>query len=70
MVEENDHFIVIPALGDFVGGYLLIVSKRHLYNMNELSDMEKDEYFYLIRKYREMFMNINGKYPIIFEHGL
>lgn len=67
--EETDHFIVIPALGDFVGGYILIVSKKHLYNMNELSDIEKEEYFCLIQKYREMFMNIYGKYPIVFEHG-
>ena len=67
--EETNHFIVIPALGDFVGGYVLIVSKKHLYNMNELSDIEKEEYFCLIQKYREMFINIYGKYPIIFEHG-
>lgn len=69
VLEETDHFFVIPALGDFVGGYVLIVSKRHLYNMSELGDEEKDEYLLLIQKYREMFYHIYGKYPIVFEHG-
>ena len=69
VLDETDNFIVIPALGDFVGGYVLIVSKRHLYNMNELSDLEKEEYWTLIQKYRDIFFNIYGKYPIVFEHG-
>lgn len=37
--------------------------------MAELNNEEKEEYFTLINKYRELFKKIYNKYPIIFEHG-
>lgn len=70
VLAETDNFIVLPALGSLVEGYVLIVSKRHLYNMVELADSEKDEYMELLNKYRYIFNKIYGKYPIIFEHGM
>lgn len=69
ILEETDNFIVVPTLGSLVDGYILIVSKKHLYNMNELSKKEKQEYFNLIDKYRNLFNKIYKKYPIVFEHG-
>ena len=69
VLEETDNFIVLPTLGSFVDGYILIVSKKHLYNMNELSTKEREEYFNLIHKYRNLFNKIYKKYPIVFEHG-
>lgn len=70
VLGETDNFIVLPSLGSLVEGYILIVSKHHLYNMGELADSEKDEYMELLNKYRYIFNKIYGKYPIIFEHGM
>jgi len=69
ILEETNNFLVIPDLGSLVDGYVLVVSKKHLYNMNQLSNDIKKEYFGLIKKYRNIFFKIYGKYPIIFEHG-
>ena len=69
ILDETDNFIVLPTLGSLVEGYILIVSKHHLFNIGELNDNEKDEYMKLLNKYREIFNNIYGEYPIIFEHG-
>lgn len=69
IIEETNNFYVKPSLGSLVDGYLLIISKRHIYSMNELTTKEKIEYINLINKYREKFKNIYNKYPIIFEHA-
>lgn len=67
ILEETDNFLVIPALGSLVDGYVLIITKEHLYNMNQLDNELKVEYFNLVNKYRKLFMKIYGKYPIVFE---
>lgn len=69
ILEETENFIVVPALGSLTQGYVLIVAKNHIYNMFELDEKKKEEYFTLIEKYRCMFKQIYGKNPIIFEHG-
>ena len=69
ILDETDNFVVVPTLGSLVEGYILIVSKRHIYNMGELTEKEQDEYINLLNKYRELFNKIYGKYPIVFEHG-
>jgi len=67
--EETENFIVLPALGSLVDGYILIITKQHYFNMYELNDNIKNEYLNLIQKYRNIFKQIYGKYPIVFEHG-
>ena len=69
ILEETKNFIVIPSVGSLTDGYILIVAKKHLYNMFELSNEVKEEYFNLVEKYRCMFKQIYKKYPIVFEHG-
>lgn len=69
IIEETDNFLVIPTLGSLVDGYLLIVYKKHLYSINKIPTKAKNEYLNLIEKYRKLFKNIYGKYPIVFEHG-
>lgn len=69
IIEESNNFIVVPARGSLVEGYLLIISKRHIDSMSQLNDEEIDEYLKLIRKYRRIFKKIYGKSPIVFEHG-
>lgn len=69
ILDETDNFVVVPTLGSLVEGYVLIVSKHHIFNMGELTLKEQDEYMELVNKYRELFNKIYGKYPIVFEHG-
>ena len=69
IIEESDNFIVLPAIGALVDGYLMIVSKKHINSMSLLKENEKIEYEFLIEKYRNKFKNIYNKFPIIFEHG-
>jgi len=69
IIEETEHFYLMPATGCLVDGYLLVISKRHLYSMSTLTESEKSEYFSLLAKYRKHFFDIYGNYPIIFEHG-
>ena len=69
LIEETNNFIVIPSLGSLVDGYILIVAKKHFYNMFELDNNLLLEYYGLIDKYRNIFKNIYKKFPIVFEHG-
>ena len=69
IIEETDNFAILPSKGALVEGYLLILPKQHVTSMNELGDGEKEELKNLIDKYRGIFYNKFGKYPIIFEHG-
>ena len=69
IIDETDNFIVLPAVGSLVDGYLIIVTKKHINSMSELNADEQKEYELLIQKYRNLFKNIYEKYPIIFEHG-
>lgn len=69
IIEETENFLVIPSTSSLVDGYLLIISKRHIDAMSQLTDYEMDDYLRLIRKYRKLFKRIYGKSPIVFEHG-
>jgi len=69
IIEETDNFYVIPCVGSLVDGYLLIVSKRHIFSMSQLTTKEQKEYINLLNQYRKKFKIIYNKYPIIFEHG-
>jgi ATP adenylyltransferase len=65
---KTDAFIVLPAKGSFVEGYLLILPRKHFYNMaslppslfSVLSDLKS-----IIRK----VLSSNFNKPIFYEHG-
>lgn len=69
ILDEKNHFYILPTVGSLVDGYILVVSKRHINSMFELTKNEMDEYNFIIEKYRNIFRDIYGKYPIVFEHG-
>lgn len=69
IIDETDNFYILPALGSLVEGYLLIVTKRHINSMSDLSKNEIIEYLEIIDRYRENFYKVYGRYPIVFEHG-
>ena len=69
IIEETDNFLIMPTIGSLVDGYLLIVYKKHLYSISKVPDEIKKEYIGIINKYRKLFKERYGKYPIVFEHG-
>lgn len=69
ILYESEYFYVIPSLGSIVEGYVLIVCKRHINSMVWLDEYEINEYKCLIDKYRVLFYEVYGKFPIVFEHG-
>lgn len=69
ILDETNHFYILPTVGSLVDGYILVVSKRYINSMSELTKNEMDEYNFIIKKYRNIFRDIYGKYPIVFEHG-
>ena len=54
IIEETKNFIIMPAEGALVEGYLMLVSKKHIYSMAELDNTEKEEYLSIIEKYRNI----------------
>ena len=69
VIEETNNFLIMPALGSLVRGYILVVPKKHCLTMQNFNDDMQKEYEKLLEKYRELFKKIYGIYPIIFEHG-
>lgn len=69
ILDETKYFYITPTLGSLTNGYILLITKRHINSMSELTIEEMEEYKLLIKKYREIFKNIYQKYPIVFEHG-
>ena len=69
VIHESDNFLVLPTKGSLCDGYLLIVPKKHINSMNELTDTQKEELLALIGNYRERFKSIYSNYPLLFEHG-
>ena len=69
VIYETDNFRVIPSVGSFIDGYILIISKNHINSLSELTVEQKDEYAKLVEKLSNMFKKVYGKTPILFEHG-
>jgi ATP adenylyltransferase len=68
VIWENDRFIVIPTVGCFVEGYVMIMPKRHTFSMAQL---EKDELKELSRLSTQLYYKLKHKYGeiMIAEHG-
>jgi len=68
-IIETSNLIVIPALGHFIDGYLLICSRKHLYNFGE-ADSDTFQDFVRIKKFVAQLLNeVYHKRPVFFEHG-
>jgi diadenosine tetraphosphate (Ap4A) HIT family hydrolase len=68
VIFENKNFIAIPALGQFIEGYLLIISKRHLTSMALLNSDEFQDLEKIKTEVSTKFKPYYGT-PIFFEHG-
>lgn len=69
LVKETKNFVILPSLGMFVEGYLLIVPKQHYFSIAQIPDnLFKDVY-----ELRKFVMNLNKEIynssTTFFEHG-
>lgn len=69
IIEETNNFFIVPSLGSLVEGYILVVPKKHICCTSNMCDNDIEDYNKIIEKYRNLFKEIYGRYPIIFEHG-
>ena len=69
VLYEDDDFFIIPAVGAFISGYVLILSKEHLYSMCYLSIEKKIKLQNIISKLTSIYEAKYGYAPLFFEHG-
>jgi len=69
LLFETESFIVIPALGALVPGYLMIVTRNHLHSMAYCSEAELIELTDVIRYLNTLIKETFAISPILFEHG-
>jgi ATP adenylyltransferase len=69
LLDQTEHFQCLPALGAFIEGYLIIVSKSHFFNTGCLNIKIIRELEDFIIKIKNFLKNIYKITPIIFEHG-
>lgn len=67
ILYENDHFICVPALGCFVVGYVLLISKRHVISIKDFSHEEKMSLKGIIESVSSTKLFKTGY--LLFEHG-
>lgn len=68
ILYEFDEYVVIPALGSFMPGYLLFLSKKHKSSLATLSDKDISQIEKHLNNFMEKISDISSKW-IIFEHG-
>lgn len=68
ILYESDSFVVMPTLGQFVEGWLLIVSKQHSECSRLLTLNDAEELSHLVNVVKDIVSRQYGQ-CIIFEHG-
>jgi len=69
IVYEDNDFIVLVPLGQFIEGGLLLLTKEHIHSFAHL---DKDKYILLntlVDKIKSVIFEVFGIIPIIFEHS-
>lgn len=69
ILYASDNFLVIPALGSLIPGYIMIISRNHINSMAYLSDIEMHELLNIINHIRKIIIDKFHITPILFEHG-
>ncbi|MFA5832127.1 MAG: HIT domain-containing protein [Bacteroidota bacterium] len=67
---ETDNYYVKPALGQFVEGYLLIVSKSHIPSISHLSENQFTELMNVVTHLKQFMIDVYKGSVTIFEHGI
>ena len=59
-ITETENFVVEQDLEWPIEGLLVIVSKKHVYSIEELSDQEVNEFSQLLKKVRKLLKEVLG----------
>ena len=70
LIYETANFSVFQTLGQVVEGYLLIVPKRHIICLGNLTLLEMEEYITVHELVCKKIQEAYGQRPIFFEHGI
>ena len=65
-IHETPNYMVIPSIGAFIDGWVMIVPRKHIYDMSEL--YEDDEFVRLALKIYKYIEEKFGR-TVMFEHG-
>jgi len=71
IVDETENFVALPALGQIVEGYMLVVSRAHFLSFGAVlkDHSREEELIALIQKVQNRLEQVYGHKGIIFEHG-
>lgn len=69
ILYESDNFFVIPGLGAFFDGYVMIVPKRHIMSYAELTEQEFEEFLQVLSDMKMILKAIYQKDIFVFECG-
>ena len=69
ILYATENFVVMPTIGAFVEGYLLIVSQKHYMCMGQLSESELGELTLQLEILKERMEKCYHKKVVLFEHG-
>ena len=70
LVAHTDNFFIIAAIGAFVPGYLMLVSKKLIPSLALIEDNQVDELNWLIQICSDSISKIYDKNITVFEHGM
>lgn len=69
ILRVSENFVVLPAIGQIIEGYLLIVTKKHYISMGELPENHLVELNALMQEISAVLKKIYQSRAIFFEHG-
>lgn len=69
ILYESDNFFVLPGLGAFFDGYVMICPKRHVMSFAELNTEEFDEFLQVLDDVKYILKQIYKKDIFVFECG-
>jgi XTP/dITP diphosphohydrolase len=69
VIYEDEHFLVLPPLGEFMEGGLLLLSREHVLSFAHLPPDRFDHLERLVQAIQRVVVECWGVAPLVFEHG-
>jgi inosine/xanthosine triphosphate pyrophosphatase family protein/diadenosine tetraphosphate (Ap4A) HIT family hydrolase len=69
VVYEDEHFVVMPPLGEFMEGGLLLLTREHILSLAHLTTAQFEHLQRLLLAIQQALVKHWGVAPLVFEHG-
>lgn len=69
VVYEDEYFVVMPPLGEFMEGGLLLLTREHILSLAHLPPAQFDHLERLVQAIQRALVQRWGVAPLVFEHG-